>query len=44
LSHRAGFFAFGALVTAVENSTKPVTTRVTHPGIAIVIQYDPRMP
>jgi hypothetical protein len=34
----------GALVTAVEGSTKPLTTRVTHAGIAIVIQYDLRMP
>jgi hypothetical protein len=25
----------GALVAVVENSTKPVTTRVTHAGIAI---------
>jgi hypothetical protein len=34
----------GALVAAVENSTKPVTTRVTHAGIAIVVQYDLRLP
>jgi hypothetical protein len=34
----------GALLTATENSTKPVTTRVTHAGIATVIQYDLRMP
>jgi hypothetical protein len=34
----------GALVTAVENSTKPVTTRVTHAGLAIVDQYDLRLP
>jgi hypothetical protein len=34
----------GALVTAAEGSTKPVTTRVTHAGIATVLQYDLRMP
>jgi hypothetical protein len=34
----------GALVTAIENSTKPVTTRVTHAGIAIVDQFDLRLP
>ena len=34
----------GALVTAAENSTKPVTTRVTHAGIAIVDQYDLWLP
>jgi hypothetical protein len=33
-----------ALVAATENSTKPVTTRVTHAGIAIVDQFDLRMP
>jgi hypothetical protein len=30
----------GALVTAVEGSTKPVTTRVTHAGLTTVVQYD----
>ena len=34
----------GALVTATENSTKPVTTRVTHAGIAIVDQFNLRLP
>jgi hypothetical protein len=34
----------GAFVAAVENSTKPVTTRVTHAGIAIVDQYVMRLP
>jgi hypothetical protein len=29
----------GALVTPTENSTKPVTTLVTHPGIGIVDQF-----
>jgi hypothetical protein len=33
----------GARVTAVENSTKPVTTRMTHAGLATVVQYDLRM-
>jgi hypothetical protein len=30
----------GALIAVVENSTKPVTTRVTHAGIAIVDQFN----
>jgi hypothetical protein len=34
----------GALVAAVENSTKPVTTRITHAGLATVVQYDMRLP
>jgi hypothetical protein len=34
----------GALVTPTENSTKPVTTRVTHAGIAIVNQFNLRLP
>jgi hypothetical protein len=34
----------GALVTAVEGSTKPVTTRITHAGLATVVQYDLRLP
>ena len=34
----------GALVSATEGSTQPVSTRVTHAGIATVIQYDLRMP
>ena len=34
----------GALIAVVANSTKPTTTRVTHAGIATVIQYDLRMP
>jgi hypothetical protein len=34
----------GALVTAAEGSTKPMTTRVTHAGIAIVDQFDLRLP
>jgi hypothetical protein len=34
----------GALVSPTENSTKPVTTRVTHAGIAIVDQFDLRTP
>ena len=34
----------GALIAATENSSKPVTTRVTHAGIAIVDQFDLRMP
>jgi hypothetical protein len=34
----------GALVSPTENSTKPVTTRVTHAGITIVDQFDLRMP
>jgi hypothetical protein len=31
-------------VTAVEGSTKPVTTRVTHAGIAIVDEFNLRLP
>jgi hypothetical protein len=34
----------GALVTAAEGSSKPVTTRVTHAGIAIVSEFDLRLP
>jgi hypothetical protein len=34
----------GALVSPTENSTKPVTTRVTHAGIAVVDLFDLRMP
>jgi hypothetical protein len=34
----------GALIPATEGSTQPVTRRVTHAGIATVIQYDLRMP
>jgi hypothetical protein len=34
----------GALVSPTENSTKPVTTRVTHAGIASVDQFSLRMP
>jgi hypothetical protein len=30
----------GAFITVVENSTKPVTTRGTHAGIAIVDQFN----
>jgi hypothetical protein len=31
-------------VTAVEGSTKPVTVKIHHAGIAIVDQFDLRMP
>jgi hypothetical protein len=34
----------GTLIPATEGSTRSVTTRVTHAGIATVIQYDLRMP
>jgi hypothetical protein len=34
----------GALVPAVEGSSKPVTVTVTNAGIATVEQYDLRMP
>jgi hypothetical protein len=34
----------GAPVTAVENSTRPVTMRVTNPGLTTVVQYDLRLP
>jgi hypothetical protein len=34
----------GVLVSPTENSTKPVTTRVTHAGIAIVDQFNLRLP
>jgi hypothetical protein len=34
----------GGLVTATEDSTKPVTTRITHAGLATVVQYDLRLP
>jgi len=34
----------GALIPATENSKRPVTARVTHAGLATVIQYDLRAP
>ena len=34
----------GALAPAVEGSTKPVSTRVTHAGIATVFQYELNAP
>ena len=34
----------GAMVPVTEGSTKPVTTRVTHAGIAIVDEFDLRLP
>jgi hypothetical protein len=34
----------GAVVPVTEGSTRPVTRRVTHAGIAIVDQFDLRMP
>jgi hypothetical protein len=34
----------GALVPATEGSTRPVTTRITHAGLATVVQYDLRLP
>jgi hypothetical protein len=34
----------GALIAATAPSPRPVTVRVTQPGLATVIQYDLRMP
>jgi hypothetical protein len=34
----------GALVPVTEGSTRPVSTRITHAGIATVVQYDLRLP
>jgi hypothetical protein len=34
----------GTLVPATEGSTKPVSEQITHAGIAVVEQYDLRMP
>ena len=34
----------GTLIPATENVTRPVTTRVTHAGLATAIQHDLRMP
>jgi hypothetical protein len=34
----------GALIVAVEGSTKPVTVKLHHAGIAIVDQFDLRLP
>jgi hypothetical protein len=34
----------GALTPAVEGSSKPVTVTVTNAGIAVVEQYDLRLP
>jgi hypothetical protein len=34
----------GTLVTAVEGSTRAATTRVTHAGIAVVVQLNLRLP
>jgi hypothetical protein len=40
-----GLFHFElALVTATENSTRPVTARITHAGIAIVDHFNLRLP
>jgi hypothetical protein len=35
--------SFGALVAPTENSTRPVTVRVTQPGIATVVVYELRI-
>jgi hypothetical protein len=43
-SHFRATSSSGALVTPTENSTKPLTTRVTHAGIAIVNQFNLRLP
>jgi hypothetical protein len=44
ITERFEISSSGALVTAVEGSTQAVTTRVTHAGLATVIQYDLRLP
>jgi hypothetical protein len=34
----------GAMVPVTEGSTRAVTTRVTHAGIAVVVQFNLRLP
>jgi hypothetical protein len=34
----------GALVAATDGSTRPVTVQVTQPGLAMIVQYDLRIP
>ena len=36
--------ASGAMVPVTAGSTRPVTTRITHAGLATVVQYDLRLP
>jgi hypothetical protein len=34
----------GALVAATDDSTRPVATQITQAGLAVVMQYELRMP